>query len=257
MTIAQGVLAPRSVLAGAWLSLGGGVLAGLLLLAREGPALWASPLLWIGIGGVVVAVSYTAGPWPLSRMGLGEVAAGVFMGPLMVLGAWYVQAGCIDRGPALASLPLALMVAAILHANNLRDMEADRAVGKRTLAVAFRVARGASGICAAGVGLLCSAAAAGGGGSNSLAGIAGAGDTAGGDSVAAGSAGHNRCRAAARGAGRYGAAARADGAAAGAGLDTGGGGRNRQRRRFLRRMKHGRLSAGRGNAVDLLYTAEC
>ena len=137
MTIAQGVLAPRSVLAGAWLSLGGGVLAGLLLLAREGPALWASPLLWIGIGGVVVAVSYTAGPWPLSRMGLGEVAAGVFMGPLMVLGAWYVQAGCIDRGPALASLPLALMVAAILHANNLRDMEADRAVGKRTLAVRF------------------------------------------------------------------------------------------------------------------------
>lgn len=137
MTIKRGVLPPRSVLAGALLSLGGGVLAGLLLLAQEGPALLSSPLLWIGIGGVLVAVSYTAGPWPLSRIGLGEVAAGLFMGPLMVLGAWYVQARCLAWQPVLASLPLALMVAAILHANNLRDMEADRAVGKRTLAVRF------------------------------------------------------------------------------------------------------------------------
>ena len=144
MTIKRGVLPPRSVLAGALLSLGAGVLAGLALLAQEGPELLASPLLWIGMGGVLVAVTYTAGPWPLSRVGLGEVAAGIFMGPLMVLGAWYVQARCLAWQPVLASLPLALMVAAILHANNLRDMEADRAVGKRTLAVRFglRAARG-------------------------------------------------------------------------------------------------------------------
>ena len=143
MTIKQGVLPPRSVRAGAFVSLAGGVLAGLLLLMREGPALLSSPLLWIGVGGVLVAVSYTAGPWPLSRLGLGEVAAGIFMGPLMVLGAWYVQARCLSWQVALASLPLAFMVAAILHANNLRDMDADRAVGKRTLAVRFgwRVAR--------------------------------------------------------------------------------------------------------------------
>ncbi len=137
MTIVQGVLPPGSVKVGALVSLGGGVLAGLLLLAREGPALLSSPLLWIGAGGVLVAVSYTAGPWPLARVGLGEVAAGIFMGPLMVLGAWYVQARCLAWQPLLASLPLAFMVAAILHANNLRDMEADRAVGKRTLAVRF------------------------------------------------------------------------------------------------------------------------
>ena len=143
MTIAQGVLPPGSVKNGALVSLGGGVLAGLLLLAREGPALLSSPLLWIGVGGVLVAVCYTAGPWPLARLGLGEVAAGIFMGPLMVLGAWYVQARCLAWQALPASLPLAFMVAAILHANNLRDMEADRAVGKRTLAVRFgwRVAR--------------------------------------------------------------------------------------------------------------------
>ncbi len=137
MTIKRGVLPARSVLAGGLLLLGGGVLAGLLLLAREGPDLLGSPLLWIGIGGVLVAVGYSAGPWPLSRLGLGELAAGLFMGPLMVLGAWYVQARCLAWQPVAASLPLALMVAAILHANNVRDMEADRAVGKRTLAVRF------------------------------------------------------------------------------------------------------------------------
>lgn len=137
MTIKQGVLPARSVGVGALLSLGGGVLAGLILLVREGPDLLSSPLMWIGVGGVLVAVAYTAGPLPLSRLGLGEVAAGVFMGPLMVLGAWYVQARCLTWQALLASLPLALMVAAILHANNLRDMEADRAVGKRTLAVRF------------------------------------------------------------------------------------------------------------------------
>ncbi len=137
MTIKQGVLPARQVRAGALLSLGAGVLAGLLLLLREGPDLLASPLLWIGAGGVLVAITYTAGPLPLSRLGLGELAAGIFMGPLMVLGAWYVQARCLSWQVLLASLPLALMVAAILHANNLRDMEADRAVGKRTLAVRF------------------------------------------------------------------------------------------------------------------------
>lgn len=137
MTIKHGLLSPRRVRAGALLSLGGAVLVGLLLLAREGPDLLASPLLWIGVGGVLVAVGYTAGPWPLSRLGLGELAAGIFMGPLMVLGAWYVQARCLAWQPLLVSLPLAFMVAAILHANNLRDVDADRAVGKRTLAVRF------------------------------------------------------------------------------------------------------------------------
>ena len=137
MTIKRGVLSPGHVRAGAIFSLACAVLVGLLLLAREGPDLPASPLLWIGVGGVLVAVGYTAGPWPLSRLGLGELAAAIFMGPLMVLGAWYVQARCLAWQPLLVSLPLAFMVAAILHANNLRDVHADRAVGKRTLAVRF------------------------------------------------------------------------------------------------------------------------
>lgn len=132
MTIKQGVLAPRSVLIGAVIAVAVGALIGLFLLARSGPL-----LLWIGLGGVLVVVTYTAGPFPLAYNGLGEIAVGIFMGPLMVLGAYYVMARRAAWTPVLAAIPISFMVAAILHANNIRDMDADRAVNKRTLAVRF------------------------------------------------------------------------------------------------------------------------
>lgn len=130
MTIKNKVLSPQSVLMGAVVALVTGALVGLLLLAHSGPL-----LLWIGIAGVLGAVLYTAGPFPLAYHGLGELAAGILMGPLMVLGAYYVMARAYDPLPLIASLPVMFMVAAILHANNIRDMDADRAVNKHTLAV--------------------------------------------------------------------------------------------------------------------------
>ena len=138
MTIKHKILEPRSVLYGAILTTLAGCLVGLYLLSQSGPLLWL-----IGIGGVLVAVTYTAGPFPLAYHGLGEIAVAIFMGPAVVIGAYYVMspglsdARMIELG--LISLPIALMVAAILHANNIRDMDADRAVNKRTLAVIFGI----------------------------------------------------------------------------------------------------------------------
>jgi 1,4-dihydroxy-2-naphthoate octaprenyltransferase len=132
MTIKNKILDPSSVLAGAIVTVVGGSLIGLYLLSQSGPL-----LLWIGIGGVLVVVTYTAGPFPLAYHGLGEITVAIFMGPLMVLGTYYVMARQFDIVPILASIPISFMVAAILHANNIRDMEADRAVNKRTLAVRF------------------------------------------------------------------------------------------------------------------------
>lgn len=138
MTIKNQILTPNAVLIGAIASVVAGSLIGLLLLIHSGPL-----LLWIGLGGVLVVITYTAGPFPLAYNGLGEVAVGIFMGPLMVLGAYYVMARQFDPTPVIAAIPISFMVAAILHANNIRDMDADRAVNKRTLAVLFglRVAR--------------------------------------------------------------------------------------------------------------------
>jgi 1,4-dihydroxy-2-naphthoate octaprenyltransferase len=130
MAIKNKILTPNQVLAGAVLTVAAGALIGLFLMFRTGPLLF-----WIGLGGVFVVVTYTAGPFPLAYNGLGELAVGIFMGPAMVLGAYYVTAEQFAWSPVIASLPISLTVAAILHANNIRDIDADKAVNKRTLAV--------------------------------------------------------------------------------------------------------------------------
>lgn len=136
MIIKRKILEPAIVCAGAILATVAGCLIGLYLLAQSGPLLWL-----IGIGGVLVAVAYTAGPFPLAYNGLGEIAVAIFMGPAIVVGAYYVMSPPVSEARlvelCLISLPVAFMVSAILHANNIRDMEADRAVNKRTLAVIF------------------------------------------------------------------------------------------------------------------------
>lgn len=133
MIIKEEVLKPGEVLLGAIATTLAGVIIGLLLLAYSGPL-----LLWIGVGGVLVVILYTAGPFPLAYYGLGEVTVFVFMGPLMVLGAYYVMAsGQTSATPLLAGIPIGFMVAAIMLANNIRDEAADRAASKRTLVVLF------------------------------------------------------------------------------------------------------------------------
>jgi len=136
MALKQKLLSEQEILYGAIFATVAGSLIGLFLLFQSGPWLWA-----IGIGGVLIAITYTAGPFPLAYNGLGEVAAGVFMGPMIVLGAYYVMNPDIDAAKAwqlcLISFPIMFTTAAILHANNIRDLEADRAANKRTLAVMF------------------------------------------------------------------------------------------------------------------------
>lgn len=132
MIIKKQILSPEHVRLGAIVTVVGGSLIGLYLLSQSGLL-----LLWIGLGGVFVVVTYTAGPFPLAYHGLGEMAVAIFMGPAMVVGAYYVMDTNVSLDLVWRSLPIAFMVAAILHANNIRDMEADRAANKRTLAVIF------------------------------------------------------------------------------------------------------------------------
>lgn len=130
MAIKNQLLTPGEVAIGAVIATLIGIAIGLYLLSQSGPLLWG-----IGIGGVLVAITYTAGPFPLAYNGLGEIAAGIFMGPLIVIGAYYVMDTNVYWNLVWISFPAMLMVAAILHANNIRDLEADRRVNKHTLAV--------------------------------------------------------------------------------------------------------------------------
>ncbi|MCC7445914.1 MAG: 1,4-dihydroxy-2-naphthoate octaprenyltransferase [Anaerolineae bacterium] len=134
MVLSRTQLSPRAVLIGAVATVAGGVLIGLWLMATSGPL-----LLWIGLGGVLVVILYTAGPLPLAYIGLGEIAVFFFMGPLMTLGTYFAVSGRESTSALAAGLPIAFTVAAILHANNMRDLDADRQANKRTLAVRFGI----------------------------------------------------------------------------------------------------------------------
>ncbi|HEU5015801.1 MAG TPA: 1,4-dihydroxy-2-naphthoate octaprenyltransferase [Roseiflexaceae bacterium] len=91
-------------------------------------------ILWLGVFSVAVGFLYTAGPVALAYIGMGEITVFVFMGPVIVIGSYYVQARSVPLPVVLASLPVGFLVAAILHANNLRDLDFDRQFNKRTLA---------------------------------------------------------------------------------------------------------------------------
>jgi len=93
------------------------------------------PIVWIGLASLVCAVAYTGGPFPLAYHGLGDLFVFVFFGLIAVGGTYWVQALAVPGDVLLAGAGMGALSAAILVANNLRDLETDTAVGKRTLAV--------------------------------------------------------------------------------------------------------------------------
>lgn len=94
-------------------------------------------LLAIGVAGMLLSVFYTAPPLRLVHRGLGEVTTALGFGPIMVLGAYVVQAEHLAWEPFLASIPVAILIALVLYVNEIPDRGADAVVGKRTLPVRF------------------------------------------------------------------------------------------------------------------------
>jgi 1,4-dihydroxy-2-naphthoate octaprenyltransferase len=93
------------------------------------------PILLLGLLAIISALAYTGGPWPYGYRGLGEVFVFVFFGLVAVAGTTYLQTGHLEPQAVAAALPVGALVTAILVVNNLRDIDADRQAGKRTLAV--------------------------------------------------------------------------------------------------------------------------
>jgi len=92
------------------------------------------PILAAGVFSVLAGYFYTAKPIMYGRRGFGEVMVFVFMGVIMVMASAYVQQREWTWHAFLASLPVGILVANILHANNLRDIANDRARHKVTIA---------------------------------------------------------------------------------------------------------------------------
>jgi 1,4-dihydroxy-2-naphthoate octaprenyltransferase len=108
-------------------ALGSGL--GLYLVATRGIF-----ILYLGIFSVLAGWFYTAGPAAFAYTGLGEIVVFIFMGPVIVLGSYFVLTETISPAVIWMAAPVGLLVAAHLHANNMRDLETDRANNKRTLA---------------------------------------------------------------------------------------------------------------------------
>jgi 1,4-dihydroxy-2-naphthoate octaprenyltransferase len=102
-----------------------GSLIGLVLTFTRGP--W---VLWLGLIGVFSGYFYTAPPFRLVRVGLGELLIGLCFGPLMVLGSYYTQTRTVAWEPVIASLPVAILIALVVWVNQFQDMRADASVGK-------------------------------------------------------------------------------------------------------------------------------
>jgi 1,4-dihydroxy-2-naphthoate octaprenyltransferase len=110
-------------------------LAGLTLVSLSRQWGWIA----VGVGCVAGAWFYTGGRRPYGYAGLGEVAVFVFFGPVAVLGTAVTQSGSVSALAIIASVAVGLLTCAVLVANNLRDIEGDGVVGKRTLAVLLGV----------------------------------------------------------------------------------------------------------------------
>jgi 1,4-dihydroxy-2-naphthoate octaprenyltransferase len=130
--IQRGLLTAREVWWGGIMAFAIGAIAGLVLVHLCG-----LPILAIGLASVAAGYFYTAWPLALGYVALGELTVFIFMGPVIVLGAYYVAALRFAWQPLVGSLPIAFLVAAILHANNVRDIDMDVLNHKLTLANLF------------------------------------------------------------------------------------------------------------------------
>src|SRR5213594_4300082 len=139
--LTAGLISPSKHLAVSLSSLVIGCLIGFYLIFAQGLPI----LFWLGLVGVISSYFYVGPPLKLAYRGVGEIIVGLNFGPIMTLGSYYVQTGSWSVAaltePFLASLPIGLLIAAVLWINEFPDMDADQAVGKKTLVLRLGYAR--------------------------------------------------------------------------------------------------------------------
>ena len=127
--LVEKLLTARQVFWGGLGLLAAGSAGGLVLVWMRGLT-----VLWLGMAGVVGGFFYGGHKFGYKYVALGDVMVFLLMGPLIVVGTYFTLTGEMSIRALLASLPVACLVTAILHSNNLRDIAADSSVGVRTLA---------------------------------------------------------------------------------------------------------------------------
>lgn len=132
--VTEGDITPQAMKSATFIMLSFAALTGCCMLFIGG--WWLLP---VGICILLAALAYSTGPYPLSHHGLGDVTVVIFFGIVPVTITYWLQTGeWTGMNVVLpSSVAVGLLAANVLIVNNYRDMDDDRAVGKRTTAVIF------------------------------------------------------------------------------------------------------------------------
>ncbi|AGL00742.1 1,4-dihydroxy-2-naphthoate polyprenyltransferase [Desulfoscipio gibsoniae] len=93
---------------------------------------------WLAAVGLVCMAAgylYTGGPYPIAYSPLGELLSGILMGTTIILISFFIQTNTISLESVLVSVPIAVLIGSILLSNNIRDLDGDRAKGRRTIPI--------------------------------------------------------------------------------------------------------------------------
>jgi 1,4-dihydroxy-2-naphthoate octaprenyltransferase len=130
MVLSMGIADLKFMKMVAFVSIGVATLIGIYLYTQVGP--W---ILYLTAFGFLSAIFYTAAPVALKYKALGDLQVIISFGVGMTLGAYIVQTGQFAWGPIIYSIPLGLLIDAILHSNNIRDINFDGKFGVKTVPI--------------------------------------------------------------------------------------------------------------------------
>ena len=129
-SIVKGNLSPREVMVGALILYSLAFILGLILTFMT-----SLYVLLVGLVCMLAGYFYTGGKYPIAYSPFGEVVSGFFMGTIIISLSFYFQTGYVNADIIVVSIPLFIMIGAILLANNIRDLDNDKESGRRTYAI--------------------------------------------------------------------------------------------------------------------------
>ena len=129
-SIVKGNLSPREVMVGALVLYALAFILGLILTFMT-----SLYVLLVGLVCMLAGYFYTGGKYPIAYSPFGEIVSGFFMGTIIISLSFYFQTGYVNADIIVVSLPLFIMIGAILLANNIRDLDNDKESGRRTYAI--------------------------------------------------------------------------------------------------------------------------
>lgn len=127
-----GLLTPKQVWLGVGITFCTAALAGAYLAWSAGGV-----VLLIGLASILAGIAYTAGPFPLAYIGLGDLFVLIFFGFAAVCGTVFVTSGTLPAAAWFGAASAGALTVNILVVNNIRDIDTDRAAGRSNIAIRF------------------------------------------------------------------------------------------------------------------------